>query len=180
VPTRIAYPSENVEAGLREPAWGYQVEPKMISCSWTKLLLDMHAQDKNYDDPNLQRAVDEGMLRLPPTFTPQQVCRDYLREVHAYMTTRLTKQAGLKEILDATPVDCWITVPAVWTDQAQNATLSAAREAGFGSRPQDTINIISEPEAGAIAALTKYIEPSSLNPPKVGLGFSNLSLGCSH
>jgi len=167
VPTRIAYAKENSKVGLAQDAWGYQVEPNMTSCSWTKLLLDMSAEHAVHDDPNLQLAMDRGMLRLPQNVQPQQVCSDFLREVHSYMTARLIKQVS-KQVLDSTPVDCWITVPAVWSDQAQSATKAAAHTAGFGSRPQDTISIISEPEAGAIAALSKYMHPSSLNAPKVG------------
>ncbi|KAK4892651.1 hypothetical protein LTR27_008927 [Elasticomyces elasticus] len=167
VPSRIAYANENSKVGLTQNAWGYQVEPTMTSCSWTKLLLDMGAEHNAHDDPSLQLAVDQGMLRLPPDVSPQQVCSDFLKEVHTYMTARLTKQVS-KQVLDSTPVDCWLTVPAVWSDQAQSATRAAARAAGFGGRPQDTINIISEPEAGAIAALNKYMHPSSLNAPKKG------------
>ncbi|KAK3070302.1 hypothetical protein LTR53_010703 [Teratosphaeriaceae sp. CCFEE 6253] len=167
VPSRIAYATENAKVGLTQNAWGYQVEPTMVSCSWTKLLLDMGAEHAAHDDPSLQLAVDQGMLRVPQGTTAQQVCSDFLKEVHNYMTARLTKQVS-KQVLDSTPVDCWLTVPAVWSDQAQSATRSAAQAAGFGCRPQDTINIISEPEAGAIAALNKYMHPSSLNPPKKG------------
>jgi len=171
VPTRIAYASENGKVGLTQNAWGYQVEPTMTSCSWTKLLLDMGAEHAAHDDPHLQQAVDQGMLRVPQDLTSQQVCSDFLKEVYKYMIARLTKQVS-KQVLDSTPVDCWLTVPAVWSDQAQSATRAAARAAGFGGRPQDTINIISEPEAGAIAALTKYMHPSSLNPPQVGIALS--------
>ena len=164
VPTRLAYSKENND--LHNNAWGYEVEPKMTSCSWTKLLLDINAKDRTYDDPNLQRAVDQGMLHLPPDTAAQQVCSDFLKELHAYMTSRMVKQAS-SAIVAATPVDCWLTVPAVWSDQAQMATKLAAQAAGFGSRPQDTINIISEPEAAAIAALKKYQGSNAYNPIRV-------------
>lgn len=57
-----------------------------------------------------------------------------------------------------TPLEFWFTVPAIWSDGGRNATLDAARRAGFAkdnSRPYDTINLILEPEAAAITALKK-------------------------
>lgn len=166
MPSRIAYAHENSKFELTRNAWGYEVDPTMISCSWTKLLLDQRAMESLHDDPALQLAVDQGMLRTPNNYTAQQVCSDFLEEIHKYMTARLVKQLS-KQVLDSTPVDCWLTVPAVWSDNARNATRAAAHTAGFGSRPQDTINIISEPEAGAIAALHKFMQPGSLNGLRV-------------
>jgi molecular chaperone DnaK (HSP70) len=166
VPSRIAYAHENSKFELTQNAWGYEVDPTMISCSWTKLLLDQRAMNSLHDDPALQLAVDQGMLRTPNNYTAQQVCSDFLKEIHKYMTARLIKQLS-KQVLDSTPVDCWLTVPAVWSDHARNATRAAAHKAGFGSRPQDTINIISEPEAGAIAALHRFMQPGSLNGLRV-------------
>ncbi|KAK3670596.1 hypothetical protein LTR78_009564 [Recurvomyces mirabilis] len=167
VPTRIAYAQENQADQLTANKWGFEVEPRMTSCSWTKLLLDAKADEQTHDDPKLQNAVDEGMLRLPPGLSAQQVCSDFLREVHKYVTVRLSRQVT-EEVLKSTPMDIWLTIPAVWTDEAKDATRSAARAAGFGNRPHDSINIISEPEAAAIAALKKYTEPHSLIPPKQG------------
>jgi molecular chaperone DnaK (HSP70) len=164
VPTRLAYSQENNE--LQKNAWGYEVQPKMTSCSWTKLLLDINAKDRTYDDPNLQHAVDGGMLHLPPSVEAQQVCTDFLKELHAYMTSRMEKKVS-SAVLAATPVDCWLTVPAVWSDHAQMATKQAAQAAGFGCRPQDTINIITEPEAAAIAALKLYQGSNAFDPIQV-------------
>jgi molecular chaperone DnaK (HSP70) len=164
VPTRLAYSQENNE--LQKNAWGYEVMPKMASCSWTKLLLDINAKDRTYDDPNLQRAVDGGMLHLPPHIEAQQVCSDFLKELHTYMTSRMEKKVS-SAVLTATPVDCWLTVPAVWSDNAQMATKRAAQAAGFGCRPQDTINIITEPEAAAIAALKAHQGPNTFDPVHV-------------
>lgn len=174
VPSRIAYAHENSMYGLTGNAWGYEVDPKMVSCSWTKLLLDSSAQPSMYDDPDLQVAVDRGMLRLPDNLSSKQVCSDYLKEVYQYVNTRLVKQFS-KQVLDATPIDCWLTVPAVWSDHARVAMREAAQLAGFGCRPQDTINVISEPEAGAIAALDKYATPGSLNPLRVSWLDCNLT-----
>ncbi len=68
-----------------------------------------------------------------------------------------------------TPMDCWITLPAIWSDEAKDATLKAAKRAGFGNRPYDEVFTIAEPEAAAIATLKRYSGSGSdvLNPVKV-------------
>jgi len=165
VPTRIAYTIENKH--LRNNVWGFEAGPKTISCSWTKLLLDISATDRTYDDPKLQHAMDVGMFHLPPNIEAQHVCRDFLKELHAFMTSQIVRRMT-SDFLDSTPMDCWLTVPAVWSDSAQIATKRAAKAAGFGSRPQDTINVITEPEAAAIATLKRFQEPDGPNSIKVG------------
>ncbi|KAK5120261.1 hypothetical protein LTR85_006467 [Meristemomyces frigidus] len=65
-------------------------------------------------------------------------------------------------------MDCWLTVPAVWSDQARHATKAAAKAAGFGSRAGDTISVISEPEAAAITVLKKYAQVGSINALQIG------------
>lgn len=167
-PTRIAYAEENQRGrnALRENAWGYQVEPMMTSCCWTKLLLDKSTETSAHDDPGLQSGMDSSIYRLPSNKSPQAVCEDFLREVYKYTVARLTKQLG-PEVLEATPMECWLTVPAVWSDQAQEATKAAAQAAGFGSRSMDSISVISEPEAAAIATLKKHLQAGGTNPPMV-------------
>lgn len=64
-----------------------------------------------------------------------------------------------------TKVEFVLTVPAVWSDSAKNATLQAAERAGMGNRHD--LKLISEPEAAAIYTL-KAIQPNHL---KVGDNF---------
>ncbi|WPH02104.1 hsp70-like protein [Acrodontium crateriforme] len=166
-PTRIAYASENPDR-LDEDVWGFQVGPGLISCSWTKLLLDSsQGQPTPNDDPALLEAIDQGIFRLPANKTAENVCEDYLRHLHTYFMTRLERTID-KAILAVTPMDFWLTVPAVWSDQAQNSTRDAAQRAGFGTRRGDTISVITEPEAAALAALKRSMRPGELNPPKAG------------
>ncbi|OBT74407.1 hypothetical protein VF21_06831 [Pseudogymnoascus sp. 05NY08] len=63
-------------------------------------------------------------------------------------------------------MECWITLPAIWSDEAKAATLTAAKNAGFGHNPHDEVFTIAEPEAAAIATLKKYAEPGALNSIK--------------
>lgn len=163
-PTRIAYKSENPQ--LNSNKWGFEVAPKLRSYSWTKLLLDINAESGEFDDPSLKNLAGKGLMRLPDDRNAQSVCQDFLSEVYQYTATILKKQIT-PETFNITPMECWITLPAIWSDQAKHATLSAAKAAGFGSRPMDVINTISEPEAAAIATLKKYVGSNTLNSIKV-------------
>lgn len=64
-----------------------------------------------------------------------------------------------------TKVQFVLTVPAVWSDSAKDATLKAAEKAGMGNRHD--LKLISEPEAAAVYTL-KAIQPNHL---KVGDNF---------
>jgi molecular chaperone DnaK (HSP70) len=162
-PTVIAYGTENGFQGIK---WGFTVEPGMVSYSWTKLLLDKNAPKGKYDDPTLAKIARKGMLELPRGKSAQDVCEDYLREVRKYVFARLDKEKG-EDFMKLTPMECWITVPATWLDEAQDATRQAAIGAGFASRTMDSINVIPEPEAAAICALKKLTVPGTQDSLKV-------------
>ncbi|OJJ58314.1 hypothetical protein ASPSYDRAFT_1179147 [Aspergillus sydowii CBS 593.65] len=152
--SRIAYATDN----NGKHRWGYQVERGMMSYSWTKLLLDRGTPLTSYDAA-LEGAVAIGMFRLPEDKDAVQVASDFLSGVYEHILTTIAKQIT-EEALKLTPLEFWFTVPAIWSDEAKNSTLEAARKAGFGSRKgniQDTICLIPEPEAAAIAALRRSV-----------------------
>ncbi|EPS39914.1 hypothetical protein H072_6309 [Dactylellina haptotyla CBS 200.50] len=163
-PTVIAYGSEN---GQDRNSWGYQVVPNMKSCSWTKLLLDTSAETAEYDDPSLREAAGSSLLRLPPGKDAQTACQDFLKEIYDFLVRSLKAKMGA-EVFHITPMECYLTMPAIWTDKAQAATRNAAIGAGFGSRSFDTIRMITEPEAAAIATLKRDLRPNSINAAKPG------------
>lgn len=109
-------------------------------------------------------------MRLPDFRDANGVCEDFLREVYLYLSLKLRQQMS-DSTFKMTPMECWVTLPAIWSEEAKDATLKAAKSAGFGSRPGDTIFTIAEPEAAAIATLRKYSRPNALNPIKVCLCF---------
>ncbi|EER40936.1 conserved hypothetical protein [Histoplasma capsulatum H143] len=158
-PSRIAYPDDNQRVSTKR--WGYQVLPGMTTFSWTKLLLDQNAPLSKYDDPGLEKASDIGILKLPEGKSATDVVSDYLSEVYHHILQRIGKQIT-EDTLRTTPLEFWFTVPAIWSDQAKNATVNAARQAGFGTRPNDEIFLISEPEAAAITSLKKYTNPNGI------------------
>lgn len=150
-PSRIAYASEN---NMRTNRWGFQVEPGMKTYSWTKLLLDKNTPMAQYDDVTLENTAGMGMMKLPRRKGAVDVCADFLRPVYHHLLQVLEKQIT-KETLKVTPLEFWFTMPAIWSDKAQSATKKAAEMAGFGSRPDDEINMITEPEAAGIATLKR-------------------------
>jgi len=165
-PTRLAYKREN--SGLHCNKWGFEVDPKLTSYSWTKLLLDKNAPMGDYDDPALSDMSGHGMMKLPSFRNAQGVCEDFLREMYLYVSRKLRQQMTAATY-DMTPMECWITLPAIWTEEAKDATLKAAKNAGFGNRPIDEVYTIAEPEAAAIATLKRYSGPNSLNSVQVSL-----------
>ena len=152
VPSTIAYLSENQNVpSLRGDVWGYEVKPTYVNCSWTKLLLDRHARATKYDDTNLAEPIESGLSRLPDGKSAAEVATDYLRKLYEHCMKILGRHYA--DLLDMTPIEFWFTMPAMWSDEAQNSTKVAARDAGFGSRWGDNIKMITEPEAGVIAAI---------------------------
>jgi hypothetical protein len=173
-PTRIAYSKENPKIGTNK--WGFEVYPKLKSYSWTKLLLDKNAAVGEHDDPSLSGIVGPGMFQLPSFRDAPGVCEDFLHEVYLYVSKMLRQQLT-DSTFEKTPMECWITLPAIWSDEAKAATLTAARNAGFGCKPIDEVFTIAEPEAAAIATLKKYAEPNALDPIKVISTFMCLMVG---
>ncbi|OBT82580.1 hypothetical protein VE02_08680 [Pseudogymnoascus sp. 03VT05] len=162
-PTRIAYSVENPKISTNK--WGFDVYPKLKSYSWTKLLLDKNAAVGEHDDPSLSCIGGPGMFQLPSFRDAPGVCEDFLHEVYLFVSKMLRQQLT-DSTFEKTPMECWITLPAIWSDEAKAATLTAARNAGFGHKPQDEIFTIAEPEAAAIATLKKYAEPGAFNSIK--------------
>lgn len=89
-----------------------------------------------------------------------------MREIYAHVAKLIQIQLTAATF-DELSMECWITVPAVWSDEARAATLEAVRNAGFVRKPSDEVFAISEPEAAAIATLNKYTKPGAINAVKV-------------
>lgn len=181
-PTRIAYAEENTEK-IHQTQWGFQVGPGLRSYSWTKLLLDKKVDLSEFDDPLLKNLYGGNILTLPTNKSAQDLCEDFLRELYNYTVTRLEKELDA-QVFRRTPMEVWLTVPAIWTDEAQAATRDAALAAGFGSRTHDTLRTIKEPEAAALAAMKPHLGQTALDPIQVRADvtvsknvYTNLSAG---
>ena len=163
-PTRIAYACEN--SPIQRNAWGFEVHPKLTSYSWTKLLLDNNATVGEHDNPAFSEVTGSGILQLPPFRDAAGVCEDFLHEVYTHVSKKLC-EVLTPITFENTPMECWIALPAIWSDEAKDATLASAKKAGFGNRAGDEVFTIAEPEAAAIATLKKLAAPDALDPIEV-------------
>lgn len=92
---------------------------------------------------------------------------DYLSSLKECAEWNLSETWG-NQIVQETPLEYIITVPAIWTDKAQFKMRSCAEKAGMGRR--DTIQIVSEPEAAGMYALESM--------PNLGLGINDTFVVC--
>ncbi|KAG9496347.1 hypothetical protein J7337_012934 [Fusarium musae] len=148
VPSRIAYEPEL--------SWGYDIEPGVETYCWTKLLLDRFATHSKYDDSSLKSIHGPGLLLTPPGKSPEEVVTDFLAQLYLHVMSRLKDKLGT--VVDLTPIEFWFTLPALWSLRAEDSTKKAAIDAGFESRNGDSIRMVREPEAGAIACLSELIK----------------------
>ncbi len=107
-----------------------------------------------------------GPLRLPNDKAVEDVCEDYLRGMYRYLSEVLVRRLS-RQIFDVTPIECWITVPATWSDKGTALMKRAAVNAGFASRDFDSVNVITEPEAAALTALKPLLDASYANQLRV-------------
>ena len=155
-PSTIAYPEENDEEDNMEGVrWGSDTKG-LKACLWTKLLLGGDSRQQDLDDPALRELRrEEGVLHIPDGREAKDVVTDYLRELCKWLEARLKVRDEV--LFQISPLEIWVTVPAMWTDAAKVATREAVLAAGFGSRPSDSVNIITEPEAAALAVMTQRV-----------------------
>jgi hypothetical protein len=169
VPTEIGYaisnsngsksPSPIYGAPTKQIRWGFMFKPEEPRLRCMKLFLD-----KNQKLPHFVSPLDTAAQLRQYGKTVMDAVSDYLTEIYKHTMDTLTKRYG-ETFMAQTKVEFVLTVPAVWSDSAKNATLQAAERAGMGNRHD--LKLISEPEAAAIYTL-KAIQPNHL---KVGDNF---------
>ncbi|OOF96507.1 hypothetical protein ASPCADRAFT_145022 [Aspergillus carbonarius ITEM 5010] len=103
---------------------------------------------------------DRRRAPVPHHTSDEEVVTDYLRALREHILKMLENKIG--STFDSKSLEYVITVPAIWSEKAKMATLSCAKNAGFGETSE--IRIVSEPEAAAIHTL-RANNPHSL---KVG------------
>lgn len=130
--------------------WGYQVTEQMESIQGVKLLLD-GSQKFRYLPAVESEAAIENMKS-----TPIEVSGKYLKFLVDHAKELLQKRFGTA--LRTMQLDYILTVPAVWSDKAKDATLQAACLAGIS---RSNLFLLSEPEAAAVYAI-RTIQPNSL------------------
>ena len=139
VPTELVYEDDEVK-------WGFGISEKEPRHQWFKLGLDP-TQDDDVSHLSIEFPDPKA---LPPSYDDDstQLVSDYLTclRKHAYNILRLKLGQG---VLNTTPVEFIVTVPAIWEDAAKDRTATCATAAGMG----EFVRTISEPEAAVVYTL---------------------------
>ena len=169
VPTEIAYeiPAQNgsstslnnVGNKPKTIKWGFQFKPEETRLRCIKLFLD-----RNHKLPHFVSPLETAAQLRRYEKTVMEAVSDYLGQIYKHTMETLTRRYG-ETFMGMTKVQFVLTVPAVWSDAAKDATLKAAEKAGMGNRHD--LKLISEPEAAAVYTL-KAIQPNHL---KIGDNF---------
>lgn len=150
-------------AHAEQMRWGFQVRPDEPRLRCLKLLLDPRQPIPSYvslDDIRQQlRASGKSVAT---------VVAEYLSALFVHTKEILVRRYGA-QFVATTKIHVVLTVPAVWSDAASDATLKAAEAAGMGK----DITLISEPEAAAVYTL-QAIQPNHLT---VGHNFIVIDAG---
>ncbi|PSN58712.1 actin-like ATPase domain-containing protein [Corynespora cassiicola Philippines] len=150
VPTIISYKNG------KPYNWGYEVDIiNEVSVSWFKLLLDPSQRARG--DPRALEVCRRTLEDLGKS--AEDVATDYFRCIWQYTKEAIEEKKGTSWESTYT-LKLVITVPAIWSQIAKEATLNAARRAGL---PTDIL-LVTEPEAAALAVLkAKDKEPDELH-----------------
>ncbi|KAI4753714.1 actin-like ATPase domain-containing protein [Aureobasidium sp. EXF-3400] len=154
VPSELTYESTPSGAGVKRtssgnpiitkdpPRWGFQIKPNESRLRCMKLLLDRHQKFPSYVSRQ-----DLSNLLVHWDKSAEQAVSDYLTALYSHVKKRFEKRFPM--MMATIQIDIVITVPAVWSDAAKDATMRAAMKAGMGKNSF----MVSEPEAAAIYAI---------------------------
>ena len=130
--------------------WGYQVDDTSKPIKGIKLLLD-EKQTYNYGP-----SKESGSLLREMNKSPTKASGEYVEMLVAHAKNILRRRFGTA--LQTINLQFVMTVPAVWSDKAKDATMQAACLAGI---PNADLSLISEPEAAAVYAI-RTIQPNTM------------------
>ncbi|KNG89345.1 hypothetical protein ANOM_002647 [Aspergillus nomiae NRRL 13137] len=136
--------------------WGFQAQGNIRALKYFTLELDPKARAKlkalRSDTESSRSFVRNHGPRsavvgeYEPNRDAKDVCTDYLQAIY------LAALEQINNLWVPAPKRFILTVPAIWTDPAKNATKQGARSA-FGQRAD--IELIAEPQAAAIHTLSQ-------------------------
>ncbi|KAL7936393.1 hypothetical protein V8C35DRAFT_295382 [Trichoderma chlorosporum] len=135
IPTLVHYDSSD----SNKFSWGAKAGTSTGRVAAVKLLLDPSQPRPKYL-PDLD--VEGEISKLPKP--PLQIVADFIGAIYKHAISEMEKKLSA-EYIASYPKDYVMTVPAVWSDAAKNATLRAAELAGF-----NPVHLIKEPEAAAL------------------------------
>ncbi|RAL01421.1 Hsp70 family protein [Aspergillus ibericus CBS 121593] len=130
--------------------WGYQTSFFGDHIRGVKILLD-GSQDRKY-----VAALESAGFIKRNRKTAIDLAGQYLEQLVLHTETILQRRFGTA--VQGMEMRYVLTVPAVWSDKAKDATLKAALKAGIS--PQN-VSLVSEPEAAALHCMG-VIQPNSI------------------
>lgn len=130
--------------------WGYQAVDASTSIKGVKLLLD-EKQTYHYGPSMEANDLLQSMKKSAISATGE-----YVGKLVAHAKNTLKRRFG--GALQTMELQFIMTVPAVWSDKAKDATMQAARMAGI---PIADLFLVSEPEAAAVYAI-RTIQPNTM------------------
>ncbi|KAL8693889.1 MAG: hypothetical protein Q9218_001354 [Villophora microphyllina] len=137
VPTILSYDPKQKNVFT----WGAQ-KHKNAKVEGIKLLLDPGQETPLYI-PETNTSAELKKLGKPPT----EVVTDYIASIYAHALNKIESKVPA-EYLKMCQKKFVVSVPAVWSSKAMNATLAAAKHAGI-----HPVALIKEPEAAALYTL---------------------------
>ncbi|KAG9595707.1 actin-like ATPase domain-containing protein, partial [Aureobasidium melanogenum] len=157
VPSEIAYeikrqgikrdysgePVAGSRAESKQVRWGFELDPHDLRLRYLKLRLDERQEYRLC----VSREIIDNLLKQSGVHVEEAVS-DYMSAVFRRAREATVARFG-EDMVSNTPIKVMVTVPAVWSDAAKDATLKAAEKAGMGTN----IQMISEPEAAANYAI---------------------------
>ncbi|KAI0517987.1 hypothetical protein F5B22DRAFT_654313 [Xylaria bambusicola] len=150
VPSKISYQNGRVHK------WGYETSVKEDSFKWIKILLE---PEQKHAHTTAEVKLSNKLLK-ELGMTADQVVRDYLKELWAYTRENIRRRQEDDDWESTFHCRVILTVPAMWSHQARERTLKAAKDAGF----PDDIQMVTEPEAAALATLKSKAAENTLRP----------------
>ncbi|KAG6241820.1 hypothetical protein E4U24_006000 [Claviceps purpurea] len=138
IPTVIEYSTEE-PTGFR---WGASANKARGGIVAIKLLLDPEQERPLYLSANNTR---KQLKSLPKK--PVEIAADFIRAIYEHALGEISTTVP-KAYMDICQKEFVLSVPAVWSDAAKNATLKAAELAGIKS-----VTVVKEPEAAALYSI---------------------------
>ncbi|KAE8140866.1 hypothetical protein BDV38DRAFT_279842 [Aspergillus pseudotamarii] len=150
--------------------WGFQAHGDLRALKYFKLELDPEARAQR----KALRSATESTRSLVGTYRTtsavvgeyevnrdaKAVCTDYLKAIYRTALEQMNNR-WIPDFIKKAPKKFILTVPAIWTDSAKNATKQCARRA-FGQ--QAKIELIAEPQAAAVYTLSQAHMVKSVRP----------------
>jgi len=149
VPTIIAFDTEDDD----KPYWGFDIPPHLEAktVKFVKLLLEPNAARKISSLNDVVDPEATGDLLRKLEIEPVEVATEYIKLLWAHAKQQIIRHVT-QATFDFAEKVVLFTVPAVWSDRAKHNTYMIAVGAGLAD-DDITLEMVSEPEAAAIAVL---------------------------